>query len=72
MTISESVQTLERLIAKADPAMSYRYQIELLAYYQVMHGLDAMTTGLQFTAQEQGWYDEAKQEAQLKLEIEGA
>ncbi len=52
--------------------MSCRYQVELLAYYTVLHGLEPMTTGLQFTAQEQGWYDEAKQEAQLKLSIEGA
>ena len=71
MTITESVQTLERLIATAAPGMKRRWQVEILAYYQAMHGLDAQTTGLQFTAQEQGWYDEAKHEAQLKLELEG-
>ena len=70
MTITESVQTLERLIATAEPGMKRRWQVEILAYYQVLHGLDAQTTGLQFTAQEQGWYDEAKQEAALKLSIE--
>ena len=71
MNITESVQTLERLIAKGDPAMKRRWQVEILAYYQVLHGLDAQTTGLQFTAQEQGWYDEARHEAQLKRDIEG-
>ncbi len=74
MTLHESVETLERLIAKGDPAMKRRWQVEIIAYYAVQGGVDPMTTGLGFglTEQEQGWYDEAKQEAQLKLEIEGA
>ena len=71
MNITESIQTLERLIATGDPAMKRRRQVEILAYYQVLHGLDPMTTGLQFTAQEQGWYDEARHEAALKLDVEG-
>ena len=72
MTITESIQTLERLIAKAAPDEARRFKIEILAYYQVMNGRDSYATGLGLTEQEQRWYDEAKQEAQLKLSIEGA
>ena len=71
MNITESVQTLERLIAKAAPDDERRYKIEILAYYQVMNGRESYATGLCLTEQEQRWYDEAKQEAQLKRDIEG-
>ena len=71
MNITESVQTLERLIAKAAPDEARRFKIEILAYYQVLNGRESYATGLGLTEQEQGWYDEAKHEAALKLEVEG-
>lgn len=68
MTLVESIDTLRRLIAKADE-YTRRYTVELQAHERVQAGLpilsheDAYDT---FTPQEMVWYVDAYREAKAK------